>query len=274
MVEVRGYTEDDVDVLADAFATMIVESLKRAVQRTIDQIKPAVTAAHAFHLPGKHDQLTRGRAASLKVISYDQWGGGFEYQFSDDPEFRDTYVWSTTFAGQTVTRDVTRNLDAGREPFEGVDTEGGFIGVASRAQNFTTGETYGTDAAKDDVLNSATTIHRGLSDPQTFDYELHRGMRVDAAPTVFTPGTEFSSDISSWSTQTSVARLYTTPSPKAGRPESGDRVIMRVTGGRGMKFTSHHASGTMQGEHLLRGDFRVTSAAWRDDLFEVTVEAL
>src|SRR5688572_24242147 len=59
MVQVRGYSEDDVDVLSDELAVLIVESLTRAVTKTADQLKPALTAASSAGIgPGDVGVLT------------------------------------------------------------------------------------------------------------------------------------------------------------------------------------------------------------------------
>lgn len=50
MVQVRGYTEDDVDVLADEFAGIIEGSLRRAVQSGANTLRSAITAASSAGL--------------------------------------------------------------------------------------------------------------------------------------------------------------------------------------------------------------------------------
>lgn len=60
MVQVRGYTEDDVDVLVDAFVPIIQASLTRAAQKTADQLKPAVTSSST-----RDDNLVGASSAGL-----------------------------------------------------------------------------------------------------------------------------------------------------------------------------------------------------------------
>lgn len=271
-MQVRGYSEDEVDLLVSDFEALIERSVIRAIDRAAADLRPAVVAAvaHSFHLPGKHDQSTHGRSRLRTIRVLDGVGG---WQGSPDVDVRAANLWAESFDGQRAVVATMRNIHAGADdPTEGVTTTGGHLNAYARAEGYPSGERYGADAVRDDIFNAAVRLDDRLESPDPIAQPIYRGMRVTDAQSRFTVGTEFDSDVSSWTTHRSHAGHYTSPSAPGGRPANGTPVIMQITGGaRGVNLDDGglniHA-GT--GEHLVRGSFRITGVSTE----EVTVPGL
>lgn len=126
MVQVRGYTEDDVDVLADGLIELIQASIARTIQRVAAQLNPALTAGDAFHLPGQHDQGRHGghggfqeRIAAAKTG--DEALGSTDVRFTGDTSIPHGEAIAS-YAGWG-SEDTNSGLRQGRGRKESLDVE-------------------------------------------------------------------------------------------------------------------------------------------------------
>lgn len=272
MVDVRGYSEEEVDVLADILSDMMISSLRTVAEKTAAQLRPAILSSAAFHLPGKHDQKSHGRATSrrpVKVLEpYGDYGGAGKRMWmgETDEDIRAAGMWSDTYEGQRGVVETMRAMHAGEaDPTADVKVEGP-LSQQAKIFNYDTDEVYGEDAVKADIFNAAANLDERLEAAPEIDYPLHRGMRV-SNPGDLRVGDTFDSDVSSWSTSQDIARHYTLPQEGSLRPEVGVPVIMTMTsGGRALDISGDvHPRMQAAGEHLARGSFRITSARYDND---------
>lgn len=96
MVEIRGYTEDDVDLLTAEFTKVVQEALVRVCTSVANNLTVAtVASAQKFHMPGHHDQHSHGRKgvegdAALASPSINV--AGVSQTYSTDAELADAGV--------------------------------------------------------------------------------------------------------------------------------------------------------------------------------------
>ncbi len=268
---------------------------RRVVKRGLPALKPEVAASgiEAFHLPGKHDQQAHGRGGSDGEVFEGQlrlpadyppppeperveWpgiGGHYTWPDAEDPADRAALFWSENMDNMSGTKTAMRNISAGRAwddglaaPFEYERTEGDYKGKHW----------------KQDVHYTAHHLLSRMSaeEPVARGVWLDRGMRVTNAEEVFAPGTEFSHDVSSFSTLGGdVANAY------ADRQDlPGQSVIMSIPAGRPVRATHLKDDPETLPEQwatevLVQGRFRVATAEWEDSpdmqdgqLLRVTVE--
>ena len=69
MAEIRGYTEEDVDLLAAEFTRIVQDAIVRVCEGVANNLTVATVAAAPpkFHLPGKHNQKDHARGGKIHV---------------------------------------------------------------------------------------------------------------------------------------------------------------------------------------------------------------
>lgn len=273
MARAAGYSEEDLEVLEAEFTQLIQRSIERVCAAVADQLHGTITAAHVFHLPGKHDQKTHGRSRQRDIKVIPPGGGGGQWQSSSDIDVRTNNLWAESRDGQRAIVHTMRNMHQGKlDATEGAELETPWMNVYANAMDFSTGERYGTDALRDDVFNAASRLDARLEDAPVVRTPLHRGMRVVDPAGTFPVGGQFDSDVSSWTMHESHAREYA-----SHVTFSGQSTMMHIAGGsRGVNLDDGSLGAQSgNGEHLLRGTFKITGTRTDEGgIFHVDVEQL
>lgn len=202
-------------------------------------------------------------------------GNEFGWMQSDDVGLRARGFWYGRFEDQRNIRQVVRNIDAGRDPLEGVDRAASVYTEAAvyRSKDGPDGgPTFEPVVTVDDLDNDYVSAGRWLAgrlrEQQPTTRPLYRGMlmRRDELPQA---GDRFSTDIASWTDQKDWAQYYADleADPDLGRV--GDtRVVFKMIG---PKHSVPFDEERFLGEHVARGDYEVVSVSGKGRRRTVTV---
>jgi hypothetical protein len=192
--------------------------------------------------------------------------------------------WQGRFGDQRAIRDVFRNINAGREPMDGINLDKGFnmtylrveerpplgIGWEQWEADHPDGgpRVYDKDDLRDELTNAALWLRESLADAPVTRQPLYRGLRMKKAdiPAV---GDAWDSDVISWAEDRGWAEVYAMreEDPELGRVGEME-VVLKLAGPK----RSVDLGPELLDEHLTSGRYRVTRVSGKGRKRFVTVE--
>lgn len=207
----------------------------------------------------------------LDALPEDDW------RAQPDPEKRAVAMWQWEYESMQAIEDIALNVEAGRDPFDGVELDEKWLKRKRRAWVKTDrGEDEIDDAYSDDeirdFLYEAARVMIELVDRDSEEIpRLWRGMRTNGIP--FSVGDVIDSEFVSFTTSENEAQVYTR---EADQFRSGDtRVLVVMKNARALPLKGS-ATGRMSqsDEHLYRGGLRVVDVSPGLGVVRVEVEPI
>lgn len=197
---------------------------------------------------------------------------GFDWMKSPDIDRRAKGFWFGQLGDQQRIRQVFRNIEAGREPLDGVDTSGR-VSFYSNAQSYQSVLDGGFEPStteqdmRNDLVSAGRWVASQMRDPKPSTQPLYRGIRMRSSE-LPQPGDRFSTDIASWAEERRWADHFARQPEDEKLGRVGDlEVVMRM---QGPKRTVPLGSNYLD-EHLAGGQYEVVSVSGKGRKRTITI---
>jgi hypothetical protein len=214
-------------------------------------------------------ETLRTKYANRAEQAADERGG---WLFSSDPDVRAFRIWSETYQGLNLQRQIERNMAAGQDPWLGIRKDKlDEFRKATWQQAGLKQSDYSLDDAKNDLHNAALRLHYHAQQAPIEPEPLWRGMRVDDI-SKWRPGYVFEADHTSWTRSENAATHYAAASMSGDFRQGRHGVIITMENAHGFRIDQYNT--VDWDETITSGRYRVKSAQWVGSTYRIVVEEL